>query len=119
MELHDGVLALDHIADNCAQPDRLLTVVALVLEGTVKRAIKTGPTRAFKTGNMMRSVHADVSGPTKKVGVNADYAPHIYFGTKKMKPRPFLEAGIALAQKEIERIWPVQAQFILQPLEFK
>ena len=42
------------------------------------------------TGRLRSSITHEVKDLTGKVGTNVDYAPHVEYGTTKMRPQPYL-----------------------------
>tara|TARA_R110000772_G_scaffold2435_2_gene8668 strand:+ start:741 stop:1142 length:402 start_codon:yes stop_codon:yes gene_type:complete len=82
--------------------------VAGVYKVAVSDAIQSGPTRAWKTGNLFRSFNTDGRNSAEKIGFqendtfifrvvigpqNAEYGSYVHSGTKYMKGRPYAEAG--------------------------
>jgi HK97 gp10 family phage protein len=57
------------------------------------------------TGNLQRSINIEPLQPQKTmyVGVNADYGVYLEFGTRNIKPRPFMQPAIDANQDYLEK----------------
>jgi len=60
------------------------------------QASAPGEPPAVDTGELLRSIMFDVHKFAVEIGVagGAPYAEHLEFGTKKMKPRPFIDPAV-------------------------
>lgn len=66
------------------------------------RASAPGQPPAIDTGNLIGSVHVDEITPTQAIlGVHAEYAEYLEFGTYKMEARPFLRPALDEHEGEI------------------
>lgn len=87
---------------------KTLKDVAGVYKKAVSDAIQSGPTKAYKTGNLFRSFNQDPNNTADKIGFkerdtyifrvvigpqNAEYGSYVHSGTRYMGPRPYAEAG--------------------------
>lgn len=50
-------------------------------------------------------IHGSVPSGTAYIGTNVSYAAHVEFGTKRMRPRPFMRVGCENAVPLIRRIF--------------
>lgn len=69
---------------------------AVRVEGAAKRAcpVDTGRLRSSITHDLER----DAKGLVAFVGTDVDYAPHVEFGTFRMRAQPFLRPALRAAQ---------------------
>lgn len=59
------------------------------------QASAPGEAPAMDTGHLANSAVVEMTGETAAMlGYNADYAPHLEFGTAKMQARPFLGPAV-------------------------
>ena len=87
---------------------KTLKDLAGVYKKSVSDAIQSGPTRAYKTGNLFRSFNQDSRNTADNIGFqekdtyifrviigpqNAEYGSYVHSGTRYMNARPFAEAG--------------------------
>lgn len=65
------------------------------IESTAKRNLTSGPYRAIQYGHLRNSQthQVDPDGLGGVAGTNLDYAPHVHFGTRFMRARPWLFAA--------------------------
>jgi len=70
-------------------------------------ASKPGSAPNTDTGRAVQSIKMDFqkSGLIGRVGTNLKYLAALEFGTKNIKPRPWLSTAIALAAKEVNLIF--------------
>tara|TARA_R110002167_G_scaffold117492_5_gene293526 strand:- start:11537 stop:11935 length:399 start_codon:yes stop_codon:yes gene_type:complete len=82
--------------------------IAGIYKQAVSNAIKSGPTKAYRTGNLYRKFNQDPRNSASQVGFkenenfifrvvvgprDAEYGSYVNSGTKYMKARPFAEVG--------------------------
>ena len=67
---------------------KALTAAALVVQS---EAVLRCP---VDTGNLRSSITYNVKPKEARVGTNVHYAPHVCYGTKKMKAQPFLRPAL-------------------------
>jgi hypothetical protein len=92
-----------------------LTQIASTIRTLAQTNLKRGPTRAYKTGNLFRTVGAKnpadkmVKERGKSISITLDYAPDgaeygkfVHDGTSKMAPRPF--AKLALDNPVVDKM---------------
>jgi hypothetical protein len=92
-----------------------LTQIASTIRNLAQTNLKRGPTRAYKTGNLFRTVGAKnpadkmVKEKGKSISITLDYAPDgaeygkfVHDGTFKMAARPF--AKLALDNPIIDKL---------------
>lgn len=99
-----GQEKLARLARNSAQTaremgdtiDRVLLSAGSISERGIKLALTTGPTRAILTGYLRSSVRINQfkSRSSIQIGPNTNYAVFIHEGTKYMRARPFIPAGV-------------------------
>ena len=78
---------------------------AFVVEREGKLAITSGPNRAIKTGYLRSSIGVTSVLPYRAtVTAGAFYGIYVHEGTRYMRKRPFLHAGLKKAVPQIERI---------------
>ena len=78
--------------------------LALIVQKHSVLAITQGPTRAIKTGRLRDSINASVRGLTGYVKPQTNYAYFVHEGTKSMRPRPYMKAGLEAATPEMESV---------------
>lgn len=59
-------------------------------------AVRRAP---YKTGNLRRSIHPDITEATKdrtviEIGTDVEYAAYMEFGTARIAPRPYLRPAL-------------------------
>lgn len=74
-------------------------------ERGIKKAIVGGPTRAFDTGNLFKSVRSRISPLRGEVKAHAEYSLYVHEGTKYMRSRPFMTVGLENSMKDIEDLF--------------
>ena len=94
---------------------KTLRDVAGIYKKKVSEAISSGPTRAYKTGNLFRSFNQDPRNTADNIGFkdkenyifrvvvgpqNAEYGSYVHSGTKYMAARPYAE--VAAQSKEFK-----------------
>jgi hypothetical protein len=94
---------------------KTLRDVAGIYKKKVSEAISSGPTRAYKTGNLFRSFNQDPRNTAENIGFkdkenyvfrviigpqNAEYGSYVHSGTKYMAARPYAE--VAAQSKEFK-----------------
>jgi hypothetical protein len=94
---------------------KTLKDLAGVYKKSVSDAIQSGPTRAYKTGNLFRSFNQDNRNSADNIGFqerdtyifrviigpqNAEYGSYVHSGTKYMAARPYAE--VAAQSKEFK-----------------
>ena len=67
----------------------------------VKRAQELVP---VDSGNLQRSIHAEVDGDTLNIAADADYASYVELGTSKMAAQPYLGPALLEVRKDIPKI---------------
>lgn len=76
--------------------------------GVLHRASAPGAPPAVDTGRLRASytwrTGEDVQGSYVEVGTNVEYAPHLEFGTRRMRPRPHLRVAINELRADIGRL---------------
>lgn len=87
---------------------KTLRDVAGIYKKQVSEAISSGPTRAYKTGNLFRSFNQDPRNSAQEIGFkekdtyifrvvvgpqNAEYGSYVHSGTSRMEARPYAKAG--------------------------
>ena len=81
--------------------DKAYKTVAQIVQEDIKEKIKSGPTRAYKTGGLYNSVKSTVvpiqGGERIQVSMN-------YYAQYVNPPRRFIEAGLKQSDKEIEEL---------------
>lgn len=79
---------------------------AFIVEGAAKRQITSGPNRAIKTGFLRSSIGVQSILPFKATVIaGASYGIFVHEGTRFMRGRPFMQAGLKDSIPEIERIF--------------
>lgn len=79
--------------------------VAFLSEGGIKRALTVGPTRAILTGALRSSVHVTKLVPGEaRVGPGVKYSIYVHEGTRFMRARPFVPAGVERVKGEISKV---------------
>lgn len=76
-----------------------LESATIVIHG---RAVLLAP---VKTGNLRSSLDRRVEGFIGSVGTNVHYAPHVEYGTYKMRAQPYLRPALFNSKTEIYRIF--------------
>lgn len=71
------------------------------VRGGVHTISKEGDAPNTDTGTLQRSLQTEIKGSDVYVGTANDYAPHLEYGTKKMKPRPFLLPALRAKSSDI------------------
>jgi len=105
----DGLGELSKIAQNMATAnikDRLtesLVEAAFIAEGKIKRAITDY--KAIDTGFMRGSTRINEMSDTQaEIGPNAEYSVYVHGGTSFMQARPFIDLGVKLMEKDLDKI---------------
>ncbi len=85
--------------------EKALAESVLVLEGNAKSycPVKTGRLRA--SINSRSSLLTGHKEGEAEVGTNVEYAPHVEYGTKYQRPKPFLRTGAEDSKYDIEAIF--------------
>ncbi len=81
--------------------------------GRFHQASAPGEPPAVWSGRLFRSVFEKVIPVFEKgklawrgfVGTNVEYAPHLEFGTKRMKPRPLWRRAVLECRQQIKEFW--------------
>jgi len=86
--------------------DRAYKTVAQIIQEEIKDKIKSGPTKAYRTGDLYRSVSNTVkpieAGASIAIYMNY-YGQYVNDGTYAIEPpRRFVEAGLKSADDRIE-----------------
>jgi len=88
--------------------DRAYKTVAQIIQAEVKDKIKTGPTKAFRTGALFTSVASTVQPIEEGVSIALSmnyYGQYVNDGTYAIEPpRRFIEAGLRSADQRIEEL---------------
>lgn len=71
------------------------------VRGGVHLISKEGEAPNTDTGALQRSLQTEVKGNDVYVGTANKYAPHLEYGTKNMKPRPFLLPALRAKSSDI------------------
>lgn len=79
-------------------------MIVATLERGGKEAVRSGPTRAFDTGNLMNNIGSVYDQFSGIIFSEAPYSLYIHEGTKYMKERPFFEKAIEDSQESIQNI---------------
>lgn len=88
---------------------------AFIVEGDAKKQITSGPNRAIDTGYLRSSIGVQSVTPFRAtVQAGANYGVYIHEGTRYMRARPFLAAGLQDAVPEIERIFGKRIQTLIE-----
>lgn len=100
------------LADTLSQGMR---EAAFVVEGEAKKEITSGPNRAIKTGFLRSSIGVvSVSPYQAKIQAGAYYGVYVHEGTRYMRARPFLQAGLRDAIPQIEAIFGKRVQTLVE-----
>lgn len=87
--------------------DKAYKKLADLVQVNIKDKIESGPTKAYKTGDLYRSVSHRISpiegGASIAYSMNY-YAEYVNFGTVNIRPRRFIEAGLEESGFNIEEI---------------
>ena len=76
-----------------------LTQAAIIVEEGAKKDCPVD------TGNLRDSIDYDVKDDKAIVGTNVEYAPHVEYGTIKMKAKPFLRPAFDNNMTKIKNIF--------------
>lgn len=76
-----------------------LTAAAMKVEGDAKLL------SPYRFGRLRGSITTEVKGQTAYIGTNVEYAPHVEYGTKRMKAQPYLRPAIDNNRKIAQRIF--------------
>lgn len=88
---------------------------AFLVEAAGKKQITTGSNRAIKTGYLRSSIAVQSIMPLRATVVAAaNYGIYVHEGTRFMRARPFLAAGLKDAVPEIERVFGKRVQTLMQ-----
>lgn len=89
------------------QLDKAYKRLAQLVQVNIKGKIESGPTKAYKTGDLYRSVSHKITpiegGASIAYSMNY-YAEFVNFGTFDIRPRRFIEAGLEESGLRIEQI---------------
>lgn len=106
-----GERRLAEIARNFAknnvkdEQSRAIKEIAFASERGIKQALTVGETRAIDTGLLRASTRlTKFTSDEARVGPNVDYDIFVHEGTRFMRARPFIPAGVKMAGGEIKRI---------------
>lgn len=90
---------------------------AFLVEAAGKKQITTGPNRAIRTGYLRASIAvASVMPYRATVAANAFYGMYVHEGTRHMRARPFLAAGLQDAVPGIEEIFGKRVSALVETL---
>ena len=79
---------------------------AFIIEGGSKKAITQGETRAIDTGRLRADIMVRSITPQRAIiAPVVKYAIFVHEGTNKLRPRPFLEKGIDISEKQVKRVF--------------
>jgi len=79
----------------------IIKSATLIGERGVVNAVRSGPTRAVRTGNLMSLIHSKFSGFQGFVMSGASYSIYVHEGTRYMRARPYLDVGLKNVENEI------------------
>jgi len=79
----------------------IIQAATFIGERGVVNAVRSGPTRAVDTGNLMSLITSKFSGFQGAVISPAPYSVYVHEGTRYMRARPYLEVGLANVESEI------------------
>lgn len=80
---------------------------AKIVQADIQDKIKNGPTRAYRTGDLYRSVESTVvpisTGESIQVRMN-EYGKYTDNGTRYIEAKRFTDAGLKAADAELEEL---------------
>ncbi len=90
---------------------------AFQVERFGKMQLTSGPNRALKTGYLRASLMVTSILPYRAVvTAQANYGIYIHEGTRSMRARPYLEAGLKQAVPEIEKIFGKRIKTLVETI---
>lgn len=106
------------IQSNIAQTlEEGMREAAFLVEAAGKRQITSGPNRAIKTGFLRSSIGVQsVMAYRATVVASAYYGIYVHEGTRYMRARPFLTAGLQDAAPGIEDIFGKRVNKLIETL---
>jgi len=85
-------------------PVDLMRDIAQIGEEEAHRQVRGGRNRAYRTGYLDSTIYGRArSAHEAVVGATAGYSKFVHDGTRYMRPRPFIDDGIAAGAGRIER----------------
>jgi len=72
------------------------------------KPLDTSPLVHRRTGRLQDAIKKEINGLNARIVLDTKKSPHIeyvYYGTRKMVPRKFIDEAIERAIPEIQRIW--------------
>lgn len=88
---------------------------AALVERYAKIQLTSGPNRALLTGYLRSSIGMTSLLPFQaKVTADANYGIYIHEGTRYMRARPFMEAGLRDALPEIEKVFGKRVKTLVE-----
>jgi HK97 gp10 family phage protein len=76
--------------------------ITFIGEAGIKRAVVSGSTRAFDTGNLFRLVRSKIKLLEGEIRADAPYSIYVHEGTRYMRKRPFMTQGIQNVKNAME-----------------
>ena len=86
-----------------AQFQKLIARLTLLSEREIKDAVRSGPTRAFDTGNLFNLIGNKIGNLEGEVISRAPYSVYVTSGTKYMRSRPYMKQGLENAENGFTR----------------
>ena len=88
---------------------------AFIIEGEAKTALTIGPTRAIKTGTLRsQNTVRELSDIRASIYPLVQYAVLVHEGTKRMRPRPWMEVAAKEATPRVQEIFDNAVEEILK-----
>lgn len=78
--------------------DQFLEAAGIIVEGQAKLLTPVD------TGLLRSSINYQVQGKTCKIGTNVHYAPHVEFGTVRMKAQPYLRPALQNNEDKLKQL---------------
>ncbi len=90
---------------------------AFIVEGNAKRQITSGSNRAIATGYLRASIGVTSVLPYRAtVTAQANYGVFVHDGTRFMRARPFLAAGLKDSVDAIEKMFGKRVEYLVTNL---
>lgn len=98
--------------------DEAMSKSLIDLKAGHQKAITTGDTRALDTGHLRRQHFEKKKTPLiGEIEVMPKYGKYVYYGTRKMRARPWLDKGIKISKKDIQKNFNTAIKNIVRKLK--
>lgn len=88
--------------------EKAYQTIAQIVQAEVKDKIKSGPTKAYRTGDLYRSISTMIKSVAEGESISLSmnyYGQYVNDGTRYIEPpRRFIEAGLKSSDQQVEEV---------------